>query len=105
MEMILDPWELGTDRIARGAPCLIMGYAKKDNRTALPAVTIAIAHIQLAANALGLGTCLAGYFNQASQVYQPLQQAIGLPERYILWDIRNRLSSREIPTDSCAKAL
>jgi len=83
MEMIMDPWELGKDFIARGAPCLIQGYARKEDRTAQPAVTIAIAHIQLAANALGFGTCWAGYFNQASQLYPPLQQAIGLPEGYI----------------------
>jgi nitroreductase/NAD-dependent dihydropyrimidine dehydrogenase PreA subunit len=80
MEMILDPWELGIDRIARGAPCLIQGYAKKEDRTALPAITIAIAHVQLAATALGLGTCWAGYFNMASQTHPPLIEAMGLPE-------------------------
>ena len=80
MEMILDSCKAGDDRILRGAPHLIVGYAKNDDRTALPAITIAIAHIQLAAPALGLGTCWAGYFTAACQSYPPLQQALSLPE-------------------------
>lgn len=82
MEPLLDAWKAGDDRILRSAPHLIVGYARKGDRTGLPAITIAIAHIQLAAPALGLGTCWAGYFNAACQSYPGLQQALSLPEGY-----------------------
>ncbi len=41
---------------------------------------IAIAQIQLAAPALGLGTTFTGSINTAAQAYPPLIKALGLPE-------------------------
>jgi nitroreductase/NAD-dependent dihydropyrimidine dehydrogenase PreA subunit len=83
LDLFVEPWEAGQDRISRGAPCIVQAYAKSDERTAAPAATIAIAHIQLAANALGLGTCWTGSINTASQSYPPLIQALGLPEGHV----------------------
>ena len=80
LELFVDPWEAGEDRIARGAPCVILAYAKKDERTAPPAAMIAIAQIQLAAPALGLGTTFTGSINTAAQGYPPLIKVLGLPE-------------------------
>jgi nitroreductase len=80
LELFVEPWEAGEDRISRGAPCIIMACAPKDERTAPPAAMIAIAHIQLAAPALGLGTSFSGSINTASQSYPPLIEALGLPE-------------------------
>ena len=50
------------DRISRGAPCIIMACAPKDERTAPPAAMIAIHQIQLAAPGLGLGTTFTGSY-------------------------------------------
>ena len=83
MELFVDPWEAGEDRISRGAPCVIQAYARKDERTAPPAAMIAIAHIQLAAPGLGLGTTFTGSINLASQTYPHLIEALGLPEGFI----------------------
>jgi nitroreductase/NAD-dependent dihydropyrimidine dehydrogenase PreA subunit len=83
LELFVEPWELGQDRISRGAPCIIMDYAPKDERTAPPAAMIAIHQIQLAAPALGLGTTFTGSINTASQGYPPLIKMLGLPEGYI----------------------
>lgn len=83
LELFVDPWELGQDRISRGAPCIIMACAPKDERTAPPAAMIAIAHIQLAAPALGLGTTFTGSINTASQGYPPLMEMLGLSEGYV----------------------
>jgi len=83
MELFVEPWELGKDRISRGAPCIIMAYAPKDERTAPPAAMIAIAHVQLAAPALGLGSSFAGSINMACQFYPPLMEILGLPEGFI----------------------
>jgi nitroreductase/NAD-dependent dihydropyrimidine dehydrogenase PreA subunit len=83
LELFVEPWESGQDRISRGAPCIILAYAPKDERTSPPAAMIAIHQIQLAAPALGLGTTFTGSINTAAQAYPPLIDALGLPEGYI----------------------
>jgi len=83
LELFVEPWDLGQDRISRGAPCIIMACAPKDERTAPPAGIIAIHQIQLAAPGLGLGTTFAGSINTASQGYPPLVEMLGLPEGYV----------------------
>jgi len=83
LELFVEPWELGQDRISRGAPCIIMACAPKDERTAPPAAMIAIHQIQLAAPGLGLGTTFTGSINTASHGYPPLGEMLGLPEGYI----------------------
>jgi nitroreductase/NAD-dependent dihydropyrimidine dehydrogenase PreA subunit len=83
LELFVEPWELGQDRISRGAPCIIMACGPKDERTAPPAAMIAIHQIQLAAPALGLGTTFTGSINTAAQAYPPLIETLGLPEGYI----------------------
>jgi nitroreductase/NAD-dependent dihydropyrimidine dehydrogenase PreA subunit len=83
LELFVEPWELGQDRISRGAPCVIVAHAPKDERTAPPAAMIAIHQIQLAAPALGLGTTFTGSINTAGQSYPPLIEAFGLPEGHV----------------------
>lgn len=73
-------WDAGRDHISRGAPCIIQAYAPEDERTAAPAAFIAIAHIQLAATALGLGTSFTESIGLASRSYPPLLEALGQPE-------------------------
>ena len=80
LELFVESWEAGEDRISRGAPCIVMAYAPKDERTAPPAAMIAIHQIQLAAPALGLGATFTGSINTASQGYPPLMETLGLPE-------------------------
>jgi nitroreductase len=80
LELFVKPWEAGQDRISRGAPCVIIGYALKDERTAPPAAMIAIHQIQLAAPTLGLGTTFTGSINTAGQAYPPLIETLGIPE-------------------------
>lgn len=82
LELFTDPWESGQDRISRGAPCIIVATAPKDERTAAPAAMIAIHQIQLAAQAIGLGTCFTGSINTAAQGYPPLIKMLGIPEGY-----------------------
>jgi nitroreductase/NAD-dependent dihydropyrimidine dehydrogenase PreA subunit len=83
LELMVEPWEAGKDRISRGAPCIIQAYAKKGERTALPAAIVAITHMQLAAPALGLGTCWTGSIDLASQSHPPLRQVFALPEGFV----------------------
>ncbi len=83
LEVFVEAWDGGQDRISRGAPCIIMAYAPKDERTAPPAAMIAIAYVQVAAPGLGLGTTFTGSINTASQSYPPLMELLGIPEDYM----------------------
>jgi nitroreductase/NAD-dependent dihydropyrimidine dehydrogenase PreA subunit len=83
LEVFVSAWDGGKDRISRGAPCIIMACAPKDERTAPPAAMIAIAQIQIAAPGLGLGTTFTGSINTASQSYPPLIKLLGIPEEFI----------------------
>jgi len=83
LEVFVRSWDGGENRISRGAPCIIMACAPKDERTAPPAAMIAIAQIQIAAPALGLGTTFTGSINTAAQGYPPLLEMLGIPEGYI----------------------
>jgi nitroreductase/NAD-dependent dihydropyrimidine dehydrogenase PreA subunit len=83
MELFVSAWDGGKDRISRGAPCIIMACAPKDERTAPPAAMIAIHQIQLAAPAIGLGTTFTGSINTAAQGYPPMIEMLGIPEGYI----------------------
>jgi nitroreductase/NAD-dependent dihydropyrimidine dehydrogenase PreA subunit len=85
MDRVVDGWEKGDDRILRSAPHLIIGYAPRAERTATAGIITAIAYIELAAPALGLGTCWAGYFTTACQSYEPLRKAIALPEDHSVY--------------------
>ena len=83
LEVFVEAWDGGKDRISRGAPCAIVAYAPKDERTAPPAAMIAIHQLQLAAPALGLGTTFTGSINMAGQSYPPLVEVLGLPEGHV----------------------
>ena len=83
LEIFVSAWDGNHDRISRGAPCIIMATAPKDERTAPPAAMIAIHQIQLAAPALGLGTTFTGSINTAAQGYPPMIEMLDIPEGYI----------------------
>ena len=83
LELFVEPWDAGEDRVSRGAPCVISALAPKDERTAAPAAMLAIGQVQLAAPALGLGTSFTGSINIAAQGYPPLIEALGVPDGYL----------------------
>ncbi len=77
---VVASWDAGKDRICRKAPHVIVAHALKDDRTAPPACTVALATLELAAPAHGLGACWAGYFNAAAGLFPPMKEALALPE-------------------------
>ncbi len=79
LEHFVGHWENGTDTICRSAPHIVMAHAHKDNVMAPSACTIALAYLDLAARANGLGACWAGYVDIAARYYPPLQKELGLP--------------------------
>lgn len=80
MDLVIEGWEAGRDLVFRGAPHVIIAHAPEDERTAPMGCVIALAHLELAASALGLGGCWAGYFNAAAQNHPPMEEALNLPD-------------------------
>ncbi len=80
LEHVVGKWEQGIDAVCRSAPHVVLTHAHKDNMMASSACTIALAHLELAARANGLGACWAGYFDVAARYWPPLQKELGLPE-------------------------
>ena len=83
MPMIIAAWKMGFDSVLRGAPGLIVASAPKEHRNGLVDVTIALTYLEFAAMAQGLGTCWAGLLQGALLSWEPLKEAVGLPDRHV----------------------
>lgn len=79
LDHVVDKWEKGYDAVCRSAPHVVLTYAHKDNGMAPSACTIALAYLELAAQANGLGACWAGYFDLGARYWPPMQKELGLP--------------------------
>jgi nitroreductase/NAD-dependent dihydropyrimidine dehydrogenase PreA subunit len=80
MDKLLKRWEAGNDVILRGAPVVVVAHAEEGNRMAPSTCTIALTYLELAAPAMGLGCCWAGYFNAAATTFPPMKEALSLPK-------------------------
>lgn len=83
MPMIISAWNMGTDLVLRDAPGLILASAPKENRNGMVDTSIALTYLELAALPLGLGTCWAGLLQGGLLSWEPLKEAIGLPEGHV----------------------
>jgi len=79
-DRVVSAWENGHDRVLRRAPHLVIAHGDASSPRTQSSCTIALTYLELAASALGLGACWAGYFNAAANFYPPLQQELALPE-------------------------
>jgi len=73
-------WRKGNDPICRNAPHLAIAYTDRRHPTVAVDAVIAATHLDILAPAHGVGTCWAGFFQMAAEAWEPLQQAISLPE-------------------------
>jgi nitroreductase/NAD-dependent dihydropyrimidine dehydrogenase PreA subunit len=73
-------WDKGYDSILRTAPNLVIASAPKEASNGLVDCTIALTYLELAALAMGLGTCWAGLLQAAMLNSPALPEKIGLPE-------------------------
>lgn len=80
LERAVRRWEQGIDIILRDAPALIITHGAKDNRIAPMDCVIALTYLDLAASSMGVGCCWAGFLRSAAANYQPLADALRLPE-------------------------
>jgi len=72
-------WDVGYERICRGAPHVIVAHADKNWGFGAEDSTLALSLLDLYATSLGLGACWGGYFYKAVNAYPPLFEALGLP--------------------------
>jgi nitroreductase len=72
-------WDMGYDGILRNAPNLIVASAPKEASNGLVDCAIALAYLEMAALARGLGTCWAGLLQAAMLNTPALVKKIGLP--------------------------
>jgi len=73
-------WDWGEDRILRDAPHVVLAHASPSDPTAPGAATIAMTYFLIAAEALGLGTCWAGYLQIALAISPAVAKLAGVPE-------------------------
>jgi nitroreductase/NAD-dependent dihydropyrimidine dehydrogenase PreA subunit len=79
-DRIVASWEVGEDRILRQAPHVIVAHAPRSLGLTQTPCLIALTYLELAAYAMGLGACWAGYFNAAATSYPPMIEALQLPK-------------------------
>lgn len=82
MPEIVAGWEEGIDRICRDAPHLVLAYGPENVGATPASCTIALTYLELAAYALGLGACWAGYLGAAAGYFPPLVKKLDLPAGY-----------------------
>ena len=70
----------GKDRIFRDAPALIIVHALAENVSAAQNCHLAMAHIMLQAHAMGLGTCIIGYFIGAAERDPSIVKELEIPK-------------------------
>jgi nitroreductase/NAD-dependent dihydropyrimidine dehydrogenase PreA subunit len=80
LDRLVTAWEAGGDPICRSAPHLVLAHAPKGDAAAPSACLLALAYLELAAPAHGLGACWAGYLMRAAANSPALQQALALPD-------------------------
>jgi len=77
---IASAWEQGQDMVLRSAPHLAIAHADVKSIKPEADCIIALTYFDLAAHAMGLGTCWAGIFMGAANAHRPMIEALGLPQ-------------------------
>lgn len=75
-------WEYhlaGKDRIFHNAPALILVHALAENSSSAQNCHLAMAHVMLEAHALGLGTCIIGFFLTAAERDPSIIKVLEIP--------------------------
>ena len=73
-------YQAGKDRIFRNAPALIIIHALAENSSSAQNCHLAMAHIMLQAQSMGLGTCIVGYFLTAAERDPSIVKELEIPK-------------------------
>ena len=80
LDVVVESWKRGEDRIFRGGPAVLMTYAPEIGSLPSENCVIAMTFLDLAAASLGLGTCWVGYLMLAASEHSPIIEALGIPQ-------------------------
>jgi len=75
-------YQQGKDRIFRSAPALIIVHAPAENVSSAQNCHLAMAHIIIQAQAMGLGTCINGYFITAAERDPSIIKELKIPQNH-----------------------
>ncbi len=81
--LIIAAWDFGMDVVLRDAPALVIASAPAAAVGGMADVSLALSYLELAAQTKGIGTCWAGIIHMGLQSWQPLIEAVGLPEGHV----------------------
>ena len=81
-DLFVEAWDAGYDEVLFNAPCLVIAQAEDEAITAQQDCDIALTYFELAAKAMGLGTCWNGILAMAVQDWKPLKEAMELSNNY-----------------------
>lgn len=81
--LIIAAWDFGMDVVMRNAPALVIASAPAAAIGGMADVSLALSYLELAAQTKGIGTCWAGIIHMGLQTWQPLKEAVGLPEGHV----------------------
>jgi len=73
-------YQQGQDRIFRNAPAVIFIHAPAENTSSAQNCHLAMAYLMLQAEAMGLGTCIIGYFISAAERDPSIIKELGIPQ-------------------------
>ena len=76
-------WDAGHDPILRGCPHVLLAYGHRDDPLAAGSCTIALTTAELAATAMNLGACWAGFLHMAALFWPATQQQLNLPDGHV----------------------
>jgi len=83
---LIRAWDQGEDKVLRGAPHLAICHADPDkSEHPVEDCTLSTAYLDLSASSYGLGSCWAGFLVQAAHRYEPLVEALALPEKHVVY--------------------
>lgn len=85
LDVVVESWKRGEDRIFRGGPAVIMAHAPEIGSLPLENCVIAMTFLDLAAASLGLGTCWVGYLMLAATEHAQIIEVLGIPEGHLLY--------------------
>lgn len=79
---LVTAWERGVDMIHRNAPHLAVVHADAGVIKPSENCVIAMTSLEVAATALGMGACWAGFFMNAAKRHPPLVERLDLPRHH-----------------------
>lgn len=82
---MIDAYKNGQDMLLRGAPCLAIAHAHQESWAPVIDCTIAVEILDLAATAMGLGACWAGFFMNAATNDPSIAEWLKLPEGHAVY--------------------